>query len=149
MTFSVVAYKTSVGGRKLDLLVLDRLDRVWIRLFPGSGIYQCRPSTNSKHKRYKRFVRFAYSCSPEKQPLDLDYPIIISVVPPSGQTLYFQITTDRLTVSSDLLNVGGVCLQGGVAFSGGETLLIGAVLMMTMVMMRKAAAVSVAGGRPR
>lgn len=55
------------------------------------------------------------------------------------------VTERRLTVSSHLLNVGGVCLQGGAAFSGGEPLLIGAVKMM-MVTMRKAGAVSVTGG---
>ena len=52
---------------------------------------------------------------------------------------------DWLTISSNLLNMGGVGLDGGVAFSGGETLLIGALTMM----MRKAAAVSVTGVRVR
>lgn len=57
------------------------------------------------------------------------------------------VTERRLTVSSHLLNVGGVCLQGGAAFRGGEPLLIGAVKMMVMmVTMRKAGAVSVTGG---
>lgn len=48
-------------------------------------------------------------------------------------------------ISSDLLNVGGVRLNGGVALSGGETLLIGSVSVMMMMMM-KVAAVSVTGG---
>lgn len=56
------------------------------------------------------------------------------------------VTERRLTVSSHLLNVGGVCLQGGAAFSGGEPLLIGAVRLMMMVAMRKAGAASVTGG---
>lgn len=53
---------------------------------------------------------------------------------------------DWLTVSSDLLDVGGVRLS---AVGGGEMLLIGAVLLGTMEMMRKAAAVSVTRGRLR
>lgn len=57
-----------------------------------------------------------------------------------------QTRADSLTVSGDLLYVGGVSLGGGVAFSGGETLLIGARTTMMMMMMRKAAAASVTGG---
>lgn len=68
---------------------------------------------------------------------------------PEGQTCQCQSESHSdgesgLTVSSHLLDVGGVRPQGGVAFGGGEPFLIGAVWMLVA-----AAGVSVTGGCPR